>query len=86
VAYEAVKTIVKAIIFYPCFLANRMKIHTYTLFWLTVLMAEKVLRLQLISFPNTLEKFFQVIIKEEAVGISSFLGTLPSTPYGSIYL
>lgn len=48
-----------------------------------MLIAEKVLRLKLIFFPNSLEQFFQVIIKEEAVGISTFWGTLPSTPYGS---
>jgi hypothetical protein len=29
----------------------------------TMLIAEKVLRLQLISFPDSLEQFFQVIIK-----------------------
>jgi hypothetical protein len=63
VAYEAQTAIVKGKILYPYFLASRMKIGFDILKKPAMLIAEKVVRLQLISFPHSLEQFFQVIIK-----------------------
>ena len=61
---EAKTAIVKGRILHPCFLASRIKGDFDILKKSTMLIAEKVLRLQLISFPNNREQFSKSSLRD----------------------